>query len=107
MTIVLWIAAIALIAIGVAGTVLPVLRDRFWPSRASPPAARDRGARDRRDHRLVQLESRGSKLPTRNFAAVASRSGRRNVELAKRISPIERADVFQVPTRAERIRLAV
>src|SRR5262249_34850631 len=70
-------------------------------------APRDRGTRDRRDHRLVELEARGPEGTARNLAAVAASARRRNVELAQGMLAVERAHVLEIPPRAEGAAFAV
>src|SRR5262249_21695734 len=64
-------------------------------------AAGDGGALDCRDDRLVQFEPRGPKRPAWYLVAVAARPRSRDIELAKRIICVERADVFEVPARTK------
>src|SRR5204863_4835320 len=65
-------------------------------------AAGDRGALDRGDHRLVELEARRAERPAGNLATVAARPGRGEVELAQRGRRVQRAHELEVPSRAER-----
>src|SRR5262249_37328453 len=53
------------------------------------------------DHRLVQFKSGRAERPARNFAAIAARLRRRNIELAERIICVERADIFEIPAPAK------
>src|SRR5215470_17786951 len=64
-------------------------------------SSRDRGPLDGTNHRLVQFEPRRAKRSARDFAAIAPRACGRDVELTERIFGVERADVFEVPARAE------
>src|SRR6185295_17506492 len=57
---------------------------------------------DCRDDRLVQLETRRPQRPAWNVATMALRTRRWDVEFAKRIFGIQRADVFEIPPGAER-----
>src|ERR1700730_10424625 len=57
---------------------------------------------DGRDYGLSQFEARRAQRSARNLGAIPPRSGNRNVELAKRIIGMKRADIIEVPTRAKR-----
>jgi hypothetical protein len=68
-----------------------------------PPATAGPSTADR----LVQFEPRGAERAAWNFAAVAARPRRRDIELAERIIGIERAHVFEIPAGAKRPARAV
>src|SRR5262249_60237068 len=64
-------------------------------------SAGDSGSFDRRDNRLVQFKARRSQWAARNVAAVATRPGGRDVELAQRIIGIQGAHIFEIPAGAK------